>query len=302
MRLRQVEAFRATMTTGTITGAAHYMSLTQPSVSRLISDLEANLGFRLFERRRGRLHPTAEALRFYQEVERAFTGLDQLEHVAERIRDEQTGHLTVHSAPALSTTLIPRALKRFHEYYPDAKVSLEVRAPFAIFDRLQAHATDVAITNRAAELPGVVQDPLIDAAFVCAIPEGHHLAKKDVITPQDLNGESIIGLTPEGPLNWNLIFNTLNDAGIEYKSWVSTQRAYTTYSLVAEGLGIGIFEPFSARNWLQEGVVIRPFRPKITFSFAICFPANKMRSAMARDFAQMVQDQLRDHPPPCQED
>ena len=62
------------MNTGTITGAANMMAVTQPSVSRLIADLEIGLGFRLFERKGSRLQPTEEALRFYQEVERTFAG------------------------------------------------------------------------------------------------------------------------------------------------------------------------------------------------------------------------------------
>lgn len=297
MRLRQVEAFRATMMTGTITGAADVLSVTQPSVSRLIADLETDLGFHLFERRRGRLHPTAEGLRFYQEVDRAFTGLDRLEHVAERIRAERTGHLTVHTAPALSASLLPQVLKRFERQYPDVKVTLEVRSPIAIFEALQADETDVALTNRGAELPGVLQEPLIDAVFICALPAGHPLTARDVITPQDLNGETIIGLSPEGPLNWSVIDKTLQDAGIKYHQNFYTQRAHTAYGLVAEGLGVGILEPFSADMWEQAGVVIRPFRPAIRYAFTICFPEHKLGSRMAQDFASLAVTCLKDRPP-----
>ena len=128
------------MNTGTITGAANMMAVTQPSVSRLIADLEIGLGFRLFERKGSRLQPTEEALRFYQEVERTFAGIDQLEAVAERIRQEQMGLLNVFSTPALATSLMPKVLKNFHKLYPDTKVRLEVRMPMDIFTQLQSGA------------------------------------------------------------------------------------------------------------------------------------------------------------------
>ncbi|PLW75389.1 LysR substrate-binding domain-containing protein [Cohaesibacter celericrescens] len=300
MRLRQIEAFRATMNTGTITGAAHMMSVTQPSVSRLIADLEENLGFRLFDRKSSRLQPTEEASRFYQEVERTFAGIDQLEHVAERIRQEQMGLLNVFSTPALSASLLPSIVKKFHETHPKTEVRLDVRVPMEIFRQLQANTGDVAISNHAAELPGVVQEPLINAVFICALPEGHRLAAKEVITPQDLEGETIIGLSSEGPLNWNKIFKTFEDKGVMYHKWLTTQHAETGYAMVAEGIGIGILEPFSARRWSKIGVVIRPLRPKFDFAFSICFSANKARSSIAQDFAQIVREQLKNDPLPFQ--
>ena len=301
MRLRQIEAFRATMNTGTITGAANMMAVTQPSVSRLIADLEINLGFRLFERKGSRLQPTEEALRFYQEVERTFAGIDQLEAVAERIRQEQMGLLSVFSTPALATSLMPKVLKKFHQLYPDTKVRLEVRMPMEIFTQLQSNAGDVAVSNHAAELPGVIQEPLYDAAFVCVLPEGHRLVKKDVIYHGDLDGETLIGLSSEGPLNWNKIFKNFRDKGIENYNWISTQHSQSGYALVAEGMAVGILEPFSAKLWSGKGVVIRPLRPKISFDFSICFAANKAKSSVAQDFAKLLRQHLAEDPPMYQD-
>ena len=50
MNLRQLEAFQATMRSGSITGAANLLHISQPSVSRLIAELELSLGFQLFSR------------------------------------------------------------------------------------------------------------------------------------------------------------------------------------------------------------------------------------------------------------
>lgn len=300
MKLRQIEAFRATMNTGSITSAAHMLSVTQPSVSRLIADFEADLGFRLFDRKGGRLKPTEEASRFYQEVERTFTGIDQLENVAERIRQEQMGLLNVFSTPALATSLMPSIIKQFHDAYPDTMVRLEVRVPMEIFRQLQINAGDVAVSNHAAELPGIIQEPLIDAVFVCALPSDHPLAAKEVITAQDLDGETLIGLSAEGPMNWNKIFKMLSEKDVQYSDWLTTQHSESGYAMVAEGMGIGIFEPFSARRWQKQGVVIRPLRPKISYGFSICFSANKARSSLAQDFAGIVRRELKTRPLPFQ--
>jgi DNA-binding transcriptional LysR family regulator len=78
VNVRQVEAFRTIMLRGSMTAAARELRTSQPSISRLIAELEGEIGLRLFERTAGRLRPTPEGLSFYREVERSFIGLDRL--------------------------------------------------------------------------------------------------------------------------------------------------------------------------------------------------------------------------------
>ena len=72
--LRQIEAFRAVMVTGTVTQAAKMLEVSQPAVSRMISYLEYEIGFKLFSRASRQLIPTDEGRAFYDEVERSFIG------------------------------------------------------------------------------------------------------------------------------------------------------------------------------------------------------------------------------------
>lgn len=90
MNLRQVEAFRSIMLRGSMTATAQALRTSQPSISRLIAELEAAIGFKLFERQAGRLKPTDEGLSFYREVERSFLGLDNLNQAARDIRIYET--------------------------------------------------------------------------------------------------------------------------------------------------------------------------------------------------------------------
>lgn len=61
INLRQIEVFRAIMMTGSISGAAKLLNVSQPAISRLISYTETRVGLVLFERIKGRLYPTPEA-------------------------------------------------------------------------------------------------------------------------------------------------------------------------------------------------------------------------------------------------
>ena len=78
MNLRQIDAFRAVMESGTVSRAAKRLSVSQPAVSKLIQSLEQAIGLVLFDRTRGRLSPNAEATMLLEEVERLFGGLSSL--------------------------------------------------------------------------------------------------------------------------------------------------------------------------------------------------------------------------------
>ena len=97
MNTRQLEAFSATMRSGSITGAATRLHISQPSVSRLISDLEDSIGFKLFVQNGRGLTPTLDGKTFYHAVEGMFMGMDRLEEFANSIKGALKGGLVTHA-------------------------------------------------------------------------------------------------------------------------------------------------------------------------------------------------------------
>ena len=127
MNLKQIEVFRVVMTNGTTARAAEILHVSQPAVSKMIQELERSLGFDLFRRIKGRLHPTPEGQLFFQEVEHAFLGLSHLRGAAARIRDYGSGELKIACLSALSTNVLPRALKAFMDRNPRIAVTFQAR-------------------------------------------------------------------------------------------------------------------------------------------------------------------------------
>ena len=78
MRARQIEVFRMVMRCGTLTSAAEALNVSQPALSQILLHTEDELGFKLFQRVKGRLIPTPEAEDLYPEVERLFGDLEAL--------------------------------------------------------------------------------------------------------------------------------------------------------------------------------------------------------------------------------
>jgi len=288
MRTRQIEAFRHVMMSGSATGAADALSVTQPAISRLIADLEANLGFKLFERHKGRLLPTPDALRFYQGVEQYFQGIERLDRIAKQIRTQSHADLRVCATPALSTFLFPTVVRRFRAQNPEIHISIETQSSSAVVARLQEHMADLAVTLAFPEVAGIGQELLLEAPHVCAVHETHRLAAYDVVTPQDFEDEEVISILPSGQVNWNKVEQALKDSGVRYRRGIGVQNSHTGYSLVAANLTIALIEPFAARTWLKHGVVVRPFRPEVTFRYVIAYPLSSRPSEQVVAFTDTI--------------
>lgn len=176
MNLRQLEAFRATIESGSITGAAELLHISQPSVSRLISDLERSVGFPLFLRIGRGLKATVEARRFYKAVDSMFFGIGRLEELAQTIRSTAGGVVSVGVIPSLSQSAVPEAVHDIIAERPDIHIMLSTRNTPAIIDAVRMQQFDLGVVGREPPYDGV--ETLFHTAlpYVCLIPADHPAA------------------------------------------------------------------------------------------------------------------------------
>ena len=195
MNLRQIDAFRAVMESGTVSRAAKRLSVSQPAVSKLIQNFEQAIGLVLFDRTRGRLSPTAEATMLFEEVERLFGGLSSIKTFAEEIRTLHHGSLRIGVMPALSTGFIQEVVADFVRDYPQAQISIHARSSLKLVDWLVAGHLDIGVTSHPVEHPELMQISICRRQLVCILPLGHPLAKRRKLRPVDLSGERFISFT-----------------------------------------------------------------------------------------------------------
>jgi DNA-binding transcriptional LysR family regulator len=288
IRFRQIEAFRSLIMTGTSVGAARAMHVTQPAISRLIADLEADLGFPLFSRAGGRLNPTTAGLRFFKSVEENFLGLERLKQVADMIREEASEGLTVACGPVLASTLLPPVIADFVERHPGVPIRVDsVKLP-EVLSTLQNHKADVAISLAFPSVAGIEVEKLMHAAGQCAMPSTHRLAKKKLVNAKDLRGERIIGWLPNSRQPYEAEQSVFATGEERTNYTVLTDTAHTRYAMVAGGLGLSIVEPFAAKVWRAHGVVVRPFDGAVDYEYVLSYPSSGTRSDLVASFRESV--------------
>ncbi len=278
LSFRQIEVFRCLISAGTTTAAAARLSISQPGVSRHIADLEAHLGFRLFDRVKGRLVPTTAGVRLASVVEQNFLGLKRIEQAAENIRDQASHPVVVACLPALSTSLLPRVARYISSRNLSWSLEVDTGTVTQVIEKLQSHSADLAVTLTIPDIIGIEAEALFTVEHVCALPSGHPLAAKEVIEAEDFRGETVIGWRPAGPLSFKKEADVM-DRYLEGNAVrLTTHTSHSRYALVAAGLGITLAEPFAAEPWIHQGVVVRRFEPRLPLTYSLCYPSGRIRS------------------------
>lgn len=284
MNSRQIEIFVAVMKAGTISRAAELLGVTQPGVSRTIADLEASIGFLLFDRVRNRIVPTPEGRLLYDEVQAAFRGMDKIRSAAARIRDHGAGQIRVASLSALGSSLVPRAVRRFRDRRPDTAVTLMVLPSRDVRDGVAAGEFDLGLAADEVDVSGLIHQPFVSPRASCAIPVGHPLAERNVVTPHDLAGLDFVAYVPEDRARQRLDLIIAEAGAAPPRIVVETIYAATVFALVSEGVGVGLISPYAIAGFDQSKVVMRPFEPAVHSKSVLLLPADRPKSQLVRDF------------------
>ena len=286
MNLRQLEAFRAVIDSGTVTRGAEAMHISQPAVSKLLGLLARDCGFALFRRHGNRLIPTAEALTLYREVERMFVSVEAISSLATSIRELRVGQLSIAAFPALATRPLPRIITRFLRSHPGTRVSVVARSGRQLVDWVAANQVDLGIGLLLPDHPGIDFQSAGSVDGVCVLHPRHPLARKKVIHANDLDGLPFISLGTEDRSRYR-IDQAFEGLKVKRRTAIEAQQSEAACTFASEGAGIAIVEPFSASEFMPNQLAVRAFRPRVRFDLWLMTPTQRPRSLIVEAFIEL---------------
>ncbi|MDQ2090168.1 LysR substrate-binding domain-containing protein [Marimonas arenosa] len=290
LRFRQLQAFHAVIETGTVTGAAALLGISQPGISNLLAQLERQTQLRLFERVKGRLHPTPEAGVLFQEIDTVVRGLDHVAQAVTDLQNQKAGQLQVVSPHALSIGFIPREIARFAESRPNLSISFQAQYSARIQEWVQAGLFEIGI----CEVP-VLSDALEAEYFSfeceCAFPQGAGLARHGVLTPERLDGFPFVVMGPEH-MTYRRTREAFDRTGAVWNTRVHTHLHQNTLSFVKQGFGAALVDPFTIAFDYEGGFETRPFEPQVTLDLAVITARHRPLSAVGQKFLTQLTESL----------
>ena len=295
MNLRQLEVFRAVVETGTTKGAAHLLNISQPAVSTLIQHTEDQLGFELFERVRGRLVPTEEALSLFTESAPIFLLFESIQRRVEDLRQGRHGSLRIAATPSLGNSVLPQAIHAFTAKRPDVRISVDIRDRETIFHHVARSAAALGMVLEFRDHPNLTGVPLHLGQMACVVRRDHPLANNDVIRISDLRGVKIVRLERSTVLG-DLIDRAAAGLGEPLDWSIETRYCTTACALVEKGDGIAIVDEYSTRSLFSPNIVVKSILPAIPITAFIVYasdrPLSKLAKLMISDIKAVLTDTL----------
>src|SRR5437879_168940 len=193
MELQQLRYFVAVAETRKFTTAARDLHVAQPSVSKQVRKLEAELGAVLLERGRAGATLTDAGAILLPWAKRVLADLDGARSEVADLATLERGRLSVGATPSLSTVLLPRVLAAFHAERPGITLSVIEAGSQDLVDRLGSGDLDLALVILPVPREELFETtPLLKEELVLAVAKRHPLAKRRTVRVNEMRGVPLV--------------------------------------------------------------------------------------------------------------
>ena len=285
-----LEAFLAVADAGSFRGAARQLGMSQPAISARVQHLEAVLGVSLFERTTRRVTITDAGERLRQRTEPM---VGELRGLVREFKDEaqlKRGRLTLGASPSVAASILPVALRSFHQRWPAVELVLFDDFFGRVLDRVTRGEVDMAVIPFEPEQTGLVFELLMTDAHLVALPRTHALAQARTLTLREIAGLPLITMPPQSAA-WTTLRRSFEAAGLEFRPAFQTRNALTSLAMVRAGLGVALVTRLLASVVTMPDLVMVPIQDRgLTRDIGIVTGERQTPSAAARSMRAMLHE------------
>ncbi|MCT8971499.1 LysR substrate-binding domain-containing protein [Microbaculum marinisediminis] len=292
LNLKQIDAFRWVMISGSTSQAAAILNVSQPAVSRLLKNFEGQVEYQLFIRSGGRLHPTPEAEALLREIERVYPGLTHLSNLMQNIALIDSGLVRIIATMPMMQRLVPEALYEFHREMPQIRSSVKTIVKRELREWLDGQQFDIGLATLPVDYLDANIMPLASLNCACVLPPGHPMSGADVIHARDLADEPFISIIPDTILR-SRVDRVFDKLGVQRRLMIETQSAAAICEMAAAGLGVSVVDIFTASGFADKGILVKPFRPAIKLQFGILLPVQRPQSNAVEALIEIVRKRAK---------
>ena len=293
MELHQLRYFVAVAEHRHFTRAAADLGVAQPSVSKQIRKLEAEIGDPLFDRTAGRVALTDAGTVLLPWAKRVLADLDAARAEVAGLASLEGGRLSVGATPSVSTVLLPQVLAGFHRAHPGVALAVYEAGSRDLVRRLEAGDLDLALVILPVPHEELFETtPLIREELVLAVAKQHPLARRKSVKVGDLRGVPLV-MFREGYDLRSATIAACEQAGFHPTFAVEGAEMDGVLRMAAAGVGVAVVPSMV----VQKGgplVAVRLAQPTLMRSIGLAFRRDRHHSRAADAFATELRASVRD--------
>lgn len=242
--------------TGNYTRAAEQLALTQPAVSQHIKQIEKELNITLFVRSGGKIKPTADGKLVIQYAERV---VSLYEHLQQALVDQKRSisRLQVGITHTAESNVVTEVLAKYSEQNNNVSITIQTDTINNLYTMLKNYKIDIAIVEGAVTDPSINSIMLDTDYLACVVSTESPLARKSMVTLEDLKKERLILRLPNSGTR-NLFAAHLESRNIsidEFNVTLEVDNIATIKDLIRRNYGISILPRSACMDELKKGKI-----------------------------------------------
>lgn len=295
MEIRVLKYFLTVAREGSITRAANFLHLTQPTLSRQLQDLEKELGQKLFSRGSHNISLTPEGMILRKRAEEIVDMVDRTESMFNSMSDKVSGEIFIGGGESESMKYIAEVIKDMQNDYPAIKYHLYSGNAEDVTERLEKGLLDFGILIQPTDLSKYeyITLPSKDVWGVL-MRDDSPLASKDKIELKDLIGLPII-CSRQVVRRTSIKNDFLEWFGDDFDKMnisATYNLVYNARVMVEEGIGYALILDKLVNTMHTNNITFRPLYPKLESGLDIVWKKHQIFSPAANLFLSKLKEKF----------
>jgi len=296
IELKPIRVLRAVSDLRSFSLAARDLNMAAASVTRIIAQLEKDLGTQLLVRTTRQVSLTSAGATVLARYRPLLEGFDQVTQAIQSANQPDKGHLRLTAPVSLGVALLPRVISGFRLAYPN--ISVEINFTDTLIDVIDANC------DLAVRVSGPPTDKSTIWRKLCEVPRQMIAAPSlfdripKPLHPRELNPTFLMSYSSTGhPETWELS-NVGSERSVQASTKVISNNGDFLYALAVAGDGICVLPDFISGTGLEQGEVITvlPDWQITSLWLTLYYPPYEKLPPIVGTFAEYFESFVRDHP------
>lgn len=285
MEIRVLRYFLTVVREESITKASEVLHITQPTLSRQLSQMEEEVGVKLFDRGTRKITLTNEGILLRRRAEEILALVDKTERELIEQDEQVEGRISIGCGEIASVQMLPALFKSFREKYPRVRFDLFTATADLVKEQMDKGLLDIGLLLEPIDMEKYefIRLDMKETWVVLMRPDAP-LAQKESVTAKDLSTLPLIlprRLSVQSELaSW--FGNYFDKLNVLFTSNLSTNGAI----MVKDGLAYSLVIGGSVSFWDQSKVTYRPLFPTLTATSVLAWKRGQPFSSAATKFIQ----------------
>jgi LysR family transcriptional regulator, hydrogen peroxide-inducible genes activator len=258
MEIHQLRYFVAVADEGSFSRAAAKVRVAQPSLSQQIRKLEAEVGQPLFDRLPRSVVLTEAGRCLIDYARQILASLGDARRCVDEVKGEVAGALAVGAISTIAPYVLPELVVTFQKHYPQVTLEVVEDVTAGITRRIEAGELDVALASTCRQSPTLRREFLGSEPLLALVPEGHPLAKKDLVEFDDLKSQRFLLLHEMHCLSQQ-VNHLLESRRLRPEIALAGSQLSTIANMVAASIGVSIVPQMMVKHYATPGCISLPF-------------------------------------------